>query len=722
MPTIRGSPTTATGTGTSVVVNVPANAVKGDVLVLGLASDVVVTVTKPGSWTLVRRTVDTAAGNDQVLETYTKVVDGTETASYTWTLSASNAFCAAMQIVQDAQQTVTPHKEAGQENAAGVTGTAPSVTTTIPNCLLIGMFASDISPSGAVTTTSGMTTEIVDINTGSWANLAIYTEQVAATGATGTRTCTFSAASNGNMGHLLAFAPLAPLAPTNFDNPPPRKASGLFAVAVGLVLTTLGIVSAPPFTQMDWPNPTPKVATQRIEYQRLLTLRDNGSGFLPRQSTRVPRGVLRAANVEQVPNTLVQVLQTNSYLPRDVLVANRIPDRKVTQIDPVKTFALTYVAPGAAPFAQLDWKNPNLRQTRFDFIGAVPTPLIVQGTSFLPREATIGKGSLRKVQQPDIFANRMPLTVVGADQNSYIFREALVTKIERVKVIEQPVAFSRLDVGFIPNLTKPFNQAEWYIPTLKRGSVTNLTKLNSGVPDLDQIYGAAGQVPSYDWPNPKGYVYPVGLRTWTQNLLESTLYVVPAPPFSQDDWQNPRGYVPSIVLKSGGERNIPVGLIPPPGNPLLSLDWPNPKLPVRPNPSFTFEVYQEFIPVKINTGRSKFWRAKQQIDWSIPFNPTEEIKPTLASIDLQITDQKEYKNSLVKIKETEGDLATLEEEIARVEQKIRELRAQKQEYYKVYHDFIAEYKAEKARQRELKEEYLEEVELMELLEALEESE
>ena len=34
---------------------------------------------------------------------------------------------------------------------------------------------------------------------------------------------------------------------------------------------------------------------------------------------------------------------------------------------------------------------------------------------------------------------------------------------------------------------------------------------------LDKFFGAAGMGPDYEWPNPRGYVPAITLRTWTQS-------------------------------------------------------------------------------------------------------------------------------------------------------------------------------------------------------------
>lgn len=205
IPTVRGTATTVTGTGTAVVLNVPAGAVVGDLLCMGLSADTAVTVTPPAAFTLNRRLVTA----DEMQETYLRVVDGSESASYTWTLGTSQAFVAGMFLIKDAVQSTTPHKENGQVNGAGTTVTAPSLTTTLNNCLLIGFFAVDNSASGATTFTSAMTTELFDITTSTWASMAAYSEAFPTAGVTGTRTATASVDPvNGSFGQLLAFAEL----------------------------------------------------------------------------------------------------------------------------------------------------------------------------------------------------------------------------------------------------------------------------------------------------------------------------------------------------------------------------------------------------------------------------------------------------------------------------------------------------------------------------------
>lgn len=73
----------------------------------------------------------------------------------------------------------------------------------------------------------------------------------------------------------------------------------------------------------------------------------------------------------------------------------------------------------------------------------------------------------------------------------------------------------------------------------------------------DTFFGTFGQgVANLDWPMPKGRPFPILLRTWVGNLLQSTLAPVLASPFAQIDWPNPRVRVPSGELRAFAARHF----------------------------------------------------------------------------------------------------------------------------------------------------------------------
>lgn len=208
VPTQRGSPTTtvANVNTTAIVVVVPAGAQVNDLLVMGLAADVIQTVTKPTGWTLARRQTDPSQGNDQTIEAYIRVVDGTEATSYKWLVNNAAQIVAGMVIIQDAKATTTPNAISSQAGT-GSTCVAPTISTNAASTLILAFFGTDVSPPGTRTFSSGnMSTEVFDITATSWADLAMYTNPFLSIGATGTRSAsTSSGGSNGWISIMMAF-------------------------------------------------------------------------------------------------------------------------------------------------------------------------------------------------------------------------------------------------------------------------------------------------------------------------------------------------------------------------------------------------------------------------------------------------------------------------------------------------------------------------------------
>jgi len=97
----------------------------------------------------------------------------------------------------------------------------------------------------------------------------------------------------------------------------------------------------------------------------------------------------------------------------------------------------------------------------------------------------------------------------------------------------------------------------------------------------DKQFGVVGQTKTYDWPNPRGYVPNITLKTWTNSYTlgligKDTFFGAPgmAPDY---DYPNPRGYVPNITLKSHIWNPLQTLLnVIVAANPFAQLSWPNP--------------------------------------------------------------------------------------------------------------------------------------------------
>lgn len=206
---LSGTPQSATGTGATCTLNVPATPAVGDALVAMISVDTVVTFTKPGTFTLIGTQSDAASGNDQIMGAWYRICDGTEGASFAWTF-ASNAFAGGMILIHSSLGTVAFDTFTPTQTAANASIVAAGLNTAIANEMLVGGFAVDTS-SGTASYVSGAMTERIDVTTANFASIQICTEIFAGPGATGTRTSTATAPGGiiGDIAILAAFKEVA---------------------------------------------------------------------------------------------------------------------------------------------------------------------------------------------------------------------------------------------------------------------------------------------------------------------------------------------------------------------------------------------------------------------------------------------------------------------------------------------------------------------------------
>jgi hypothetical protein len=109
-------------------------------------------------------------------------------------------------------------------------------------------------------------------------------------------------------------------------------------------------------------------------------------------------------------------------------------------------------------------------------------------------------------------------------------------------------------------VTAPFAQFDW--PVLRRLVRRQQHEAPSPTQLIgqDRIYAGPGQVPAYDTNQPVASRRSIELRTWLQNLLQSTLSVTVFP-FALFDWPNPRGPRPNSRLQRTHTASTPQQLI-----------------------------------------------------------------------------------------------------------------------------------------------------------------
>lgn len=206
--TYRSTATAASTPLTTIVVTKPAGVATNDVLLAAVSVDQTPTITPPAGWTLVR---SDANGTTQTQAIYWHAAGASEPATYTFTFGAPVASAVAGLVAYSGVDTTSPIDVAGgQSNAASSSITAPSVTTTVANTMLVGFFGLD--NDATISPPSGMT-ERWDVDAQGTADEGAEAADVATAtaGATGTKVATASI-SDLSIGQLVALKPSGTIA------------------------------------------------------------------------------------------------------------------------------------------------------------------------------------------------------------------------------------------------------------------------------------------------------------------------------------------------------------------------------------------------------------------------------------------------------------------------------------------------------------------------------
>jgi hypothetical protein len=199
--------------GTTVTFGAPAGVAATDVVlgVILFAGGTSTTITPPAGWTLVVRTDSGTTYGQAVYWALGNVSFG---GSFTLTLQATGGALGWANAYVGADNTTPIDASGGQANASSTTVTAPSITTTAANDMLVGFFGWENSSGGGVGPAWSAefgTHRKNDVFTDS--SIAPFTQAEdvcdaiqAAAGASGTMTATASVAMP-NVGTLIALKP-----------------------------------------------------------------------------------------------------------------------------------------------------------------------------------------------------------------------------------------------------------------------------------------------------------------------------------------------------------------------------------------------------------------------------------------------------------------------------------------------------------------------------------
>lgn len=231
---VAASANAPNATSTTFALTAPAGIVAGDVLLAQIAATggSNITVTAPAGWTLISRL---NSGTALLQGIYYKVASAADSgAIFTWTLSASQKSTGGIVAYRGVNNIEPIDAAGGQVNAASTSVTAPSVTTTSSNAMLVGFFG--LGTAQAAFNVPGTMVERYDVSsnalpgTGSAAADAIQ----AAPGASGAQVATTNNKTAVNIGHLVALrASASLLADYHFDECTYTGAAGEVIDATG---------------------------------------------------------------------------------------------------------------------------------------------------------------------------------------------------------------------------------------------------------------------------------------------------------------------------------------------------------------------------------------------------------------------------------------------------------------------------------------------------------
>jgi len=164
------------------------------------------TITAPTGWTLIRLDI---IQNTFRKATYYRVAGSSEPGSYTWTFNSSQAASGGILAYSGVSTTNPVDAHSGLSGTGTSLITAPSVTTTVPNTMLVGLFAA--AGNLTITPPAGMVERFdVTSNAGTYKVSSEAADAFrAAAGATGDRVARADNGTNPAIGQLVALRPAA---------------------------------------------------------------------------------------------------------------------------------------------------------------------------------------------------------------------------------------------------------------------------------------------------------------------------------------------------------------------------------------------------------------------------------------------------------------------------------------------------------------------------------
>jgi hypothetical protein len=315
-----------------------------------------------------------------------------------------------------------------------------------------------------------------------------------------------------NNGMLVAPLPAPEM---NFDQPNPRGPAWPTSVKGWTDQTKIELLGKDQFFGLagspnyDWPNPkAPGRSADLLSW-------------------------LRAAQVQLIGQDQFFGLAGGSHIEWPVPRGAAPPPR----FDPLDTLAILFTAPPAPPFTPADLPNPRSART-------------VAGWTWA-RFAGVDQ-------------------LFGAPGEAPAYDWPNPRGAQGTIDLRTMLSANLAQLAFVPPV-EPFYLLDWPNPASAAPWVRSWSdSFKLGLIRQDQLYGAAGEVPAYDWPNPRGSGQFVRPQDAPNQLADGLLQA----PFVPLEWRNPQAAARLVesIARNGTAYLAAIA-------PFYAIDWPNPQAP-----------------------------------------------------------------------------------------------------------------------------------------------
>ncbi len=321
----------------SLTITKPAGTVADDLLLVKLSfvpDGAPPVITYPAGWTEIRK--DGVTNGEIVQAVARKVAGASEPANYVFTWTTTSDVTGAMHAYSGEDTTTPIDVHGGQKNASSVSVTAPSVTTTVADTMLVGFFGLQGNTARTFTPPTGMTERTDGGTTGAlggiWAETA--DQPFVGPGATGTRVATCTVAGI-NIGQLVAIKPAAGAAPTQITVLDSGTVSEAVLLTAQLTVSDNATISETFLVTANLTVSDTAIVSEAFLITASLTVSDTGT--IADAITTAVQVTVTVSDIGTVTDTIATAIQVTVTDAASITEAPSVPEVRLTITDSTNT-------------------------------------------------------------------------------------------------------------------------------------------------------------------------------------------------------------------------------------------------------------------------------------------------------------------------------------------------------------------------------------------------